>query len=118
MLSKQVFDALLKLLEEPPEHVKFLFATTDPAKLLVTVLSRCLQFTLKRLDEEQISGQISTILAAAGLAAPPAPVDQPARAADARLAAGPSLPAQDTATPGPPAARAPTDHAQTGTPPG
>src|SRR3546814_4001939 len=58
MLSKQAFNALLKTLEEPPEHVKFLFATTDPEKLLVTVLSRCLQFNLKRLDEEQIGGQI------------------------------------------------------------
>ena len=51
MLSKQAFNALLKTLEEPPEHVKFLFATTDPEKLLVTVLSRCQQFNLKRLDE-------------------------------------------------------------------
>src|SRR5690606_29794790 len=49
MLSKAAFNALLKTLEEPPEHVKFLFATTDPQKLLVTVLSRCLQFNLKRL---------------------------------------------------------------------
>ena len=58
MLSKSAFNALLKTLEEPPEHVKFLLATTDPQKLPVTVLSRCLQFNLKRLDEQQISGQI------------------------------------------------------------
>src|SRR3546814_8034450 len=64
MLSKQAFNALLKTLEEPPEHVKFLFATTDPEKQLVTVLSRCLQFNLKRLDEEQIGGQTSKILEA------------------------------------------------------
>jgi len=49
MLSRQSFNALLKTLEEPPPHVKFLFATTDPQKLPVTVLSRCLQFNLKRL---------------------------------------------------------------------
>jgi DNA polymerase III subunit gamma/tau len=66
MLSKPAFNALLKTLEEPPEHVKFLFATTDPEKLLVTVLSRCLQFNLKRLGEEQIRGQIAKILDAEG----------------------------------------------------
>src|SRR3546814_15089344 len=70
MLSKPAFNALLKTLEEPPEHVKFLFAPTDPEKLLVTVLSRCLQFNLKRLAEEQISDQISKILATAGDAHP------------------------------------------------
>jgi DNA polymerase-3 subunit gamma/tau len=57
MLSKAAFNALLKTLEEPPEHVKFLFATTDPRSLLVTVLSRCLQFNLKRLDEQQITAR-------------------------------------------------------------
>ncbi len=50
MLSKHSFNALLKTLEEPPPHVKFLLATTDPQKLPVTVLSRCLQFSLKRLS--------------------------------------------------------------------
>ena len=50
MLSKQSFAALLKTLEEPPAHVKFLFATTDPQKLPITVLSRCLQFNLKNLS--------------------------------------------------------------------
>ena len=49
MLSTHSFNALLKTLEEPPPHVKFLLATTDPQKLPVTVLSRCLQFNLKRL---------------------------------------------------------------------
>src|SRR3546814_13013976 len=62
MLSKAAFNALLKTLEEPPGHVKFLLATTDPQKLPVTVLSRCLQFTLNRLDEAQSSGQINKIL--------------------------------------------------------
>ncbi len=64
MLSKSAFNALLKTLEEPPEHVKFLLATTDPQKLPVTVLSRCLQFNLKRLSIEQIETQINRILQA------------------------------------------------------
>jgi DNA polymerase-3 subunit gamma/tau len=91
MLSKQAFNALLKTLEEPPEHVKFLFATTDPEKLLVTVLSRCLQFNLKRLDEEQISGQIAMILHAEGIDADPGAVRQLAKAADGSLRDGLSL---------------------------
>lgn len=68
MLSKNAFNALLKTLEEPPEHVKFLLATTDPQKLPVTVLSRCLQFNLKRLTIEQIETQINKILQAEGIA--------------------------------------------------
>ncbi len=91
MLSKQAFNALLKTLEEPPEHVKFLFATTDPEKLLVTVLSRCLQFNLKRLDEPQIQGQISKILEAEGIAAEPGAIRQLAKAADGSLRDGLSL---------------------------
>ena len=91
MLSKPAFNALLKTLEEPPEHVKFLFATTDPEKLLVTVLSRCLQFNLKRLDEEQIRGQISKILGAEGIEADDDAVLQLARAADGSLRDGLSL---------------------------
>jgi len=91
MLSKQAFNALLKTLEEPPEHVKFLFATTDPQKLLVTVLSRCLQFNLKRLDQEQIRGQISKILAAEGIAAEDGAVRLLAKAADGSLRDGLSL---------------------------
>ena len=62
MLSTHSFNALLKTLEEPPPHVKFLLATTDPQKLPVTILSRCLQFNLKSLTVPQISGQIETIL--------------------------------------------------------
>ncbi|WP_432452778.1 MULTISPECIES: DNA polymerase III subunit gamma/tau [unclassified Agarivorans] len=62
MLSRHSFNALLKTLEEPPEHVKFLLATTDPQKLPVTVLSRCLQFHLKALSEPQIAGQLAHIL--------------------------------------------------------
>ena len=91
MLSKPAFNALLKTLEEPPEHVKFLFATTDPEKLLVTVLSRCLQFNLKRLDEEQIGGQISKILQAEGIGVEPGAARQLARAADGSLRDGLSL---------------------------
>ena len=91
MLSKAAFNALLKTLEEPPGHVKFLLATTDPQKLPVTVLSRCLQFNLKRLDEEQISGQITKILEAEGIAAEAGAVRQLSRAADGSLRDGLSL---------------------------
>ena len=91
MLSKAAFNALLKTLEEPPEHVKFLLATTDPQKLPVTVLSRCLQFNLKRLDEAQIGGQISKILAAEGIEADDSAIRQIAKAADGSLRDGLSL---------------------------
>ncbi len=91
MLSKPAFNALLKTLEEPPEHVKFLLATTDPQKLLVTVLSRCLQFNLKRLDEPQIRGQIARILDAERIAADDGAVRLLAKAADGSLRDGLSL---------------------------
>jgi len=91
MLSKQAFNALLKTLEEPPGHVKFLLATTDPQKLPVTVLSRCLQFNLKRLDEAQIGGQIAKILQAEGIAAEPGAIRQLSKAADGSLRDGLSL---------------------------
>ncbi len=91
MLSKAAFNALLKTLEEPPGHVKFLLATTDPQKLPVTVLSRCLQFNLKRLDEDQISGQIGRILEAEGIAADDSAIRQIAKAADGSLRDGLSL---------------------------
>ena len=61
MLSKHSFNALLKTLEEPPEHVKFLLATTDPQKMPVTVLSRCLQFNLKRMSRTQIQSHLQFI---------------------------------------------------------
>ncbi|HEV2111296.1 MAG TPA: DNA polymerase III subunit gamma/tau, partial [Gammaproteobacteria bacterium] len=64
MLSKSAFNALLKTLEEPPPHVKFLLATTDPQKIPVTVLSRCLQFNLKRLPERLIGGRLTHIMEA------------------------------------------------------
>ncbi len=62
MLSKHSFNALLKTLEEPPSHVKFLLATTDPQKLPITILSRCLQFNLAALTEPQIQAQLSHVL--------------------------------------------------------
>lgn len=91
MLSKSAFNALLKTLEEPPEHVKFLLATTDPQKLPVTVLSRCLQFNLRRLTEEQIAGQMRRILDAENIAAEDAAIAQLAHAADGSLRDGLSL---------------------------
>ena len=62
MLSRHSFNALLKTLEEPPEYVKFILATTDPQKLPVTILSRCLQFHLKHLDHTQIQSQLEMVL--------------------------------------------------------
>jgi len=67
MLSGHSFNALLKTLEEPPPHVIFLLATTDPQKLPVTVLSRCLQFHLKRMEEDQIVSHLSMILNSEGI---------------------------------------------------
>jgi DNA polymerase-3 subunit gamma/tau len=91
MLSKSAFNALLKTLEEPPPHVKFLLATTDPQKIPVTVLSRCLQFNLKRLPENLISGRIIHILDAEGIKYEPAAVSLLAHAADGSLRDGLSL---------------------------
>lgn len=62
MLSTHSFNALLKTLEEPPEHVKFLFATTDPQKLPITVISRCLQFTLRPLAVDEITQHLTQVL--------------------------------------------------------
>lgn len=62
MLSGHSFNALLKTLEEPPPHIKFLFATTDPQKLPVTILSRCLQFSLKRMPIDMITGHLAKVL--------------------------------------------------------
>lgn len=67
MLSNSSFNALLKTLEEPPSHVKFLLATTDPQKLPVTVLSRCLRFQLKRIQDQEIAGQLEKILTSEGI---------------------------------------------------
>jgi len=67
MLSSHSFNALLKTLEEPPPHVKFLLATTDPQKLPVTILSRCLQFNLKRMAPEMIAGHLEHVLTEEGI---------------------------------------------------
>ena len=91
MLSKSAFNALLKTLEEPPPHVKFLLATTDPEKLPVTVLSRCLQFNLLRLDERQISGQIRHILEQESITADDSAIALIAKGADGSLRDGLSL---------------------------
>jgi len=91
MLSKSAFNALLKTLEEPPEHVKFLLATTDPQKLPVTVLSRCLKFGLKRLLPEQIAGQMRMILGREGVAFDDGAIEALARGADGSLRDGLSL---------------------------
>jgi DNA polymerase-3 subunit gamma/tau len=91
MLSKSAFNALLKTLEEPPPHVKFLLATTDPQKLPVTVLSRCIKFNLKRLTAEQIVGQMRSILGAEGIQFDAEGIDVLARAADGSLRDGLSL---------------------------
>ena len=83
MLSNSAFNAMLKTLEEPPEHVKFILATTDPQKIPVTVLSRCLQFNLKQMPAVAITGHLAHILDAEGV-----PYDMPALALIARSAAG------------------------------
>jgi len=83
MFSNHSFNALLKTLEEPPPHVKFLLATTDPQKLPVTILSRCLQFNLKRLPLEQIRGHLGKVLGDENI-----PVDEGALTLIARAADG------------------------------
>jgi len=85
MLSGHSFNALLKTLEEPPPHVKFLLATTDPQKLPVTVVSRCLQFHLKRLPPALIVDRLAAILAAEAIETEPAALPLLARAADGSL---------------------------------
>jgi DNA polymerase-3 subunit gamma/tau len=91
MLSAHSFNALLKTLEEPPPHVKFLLATTDPQKLPVTVLSRCLQFNLKRLSVSMIADRMKTILKSEKIDSEPAAVRLIAEAADGSMRDGLSL---------------------------
>ncbi len=83
MLSRHSFNALLKTLEEPPEYVKFLLATTDPQKLPITILSRCMQFHLKALDEPQISAHLNRVLTSENI-----PFDAPALDKLAKAAQG------------------------------
>jgi DNA polymerase-3 subunit gamma/tau len=85
MLSAHSFNALLKTLEEPPPHVKFLLATTDPQKLPATVLSRCLQFNLKRLPLSLISGHLEHLLQAEGVEHEQGALRLLARAADGSM---------------------------------
>ncbi len=85
MLSRNAFNAMLKTLEEPPEHVKFVLATTDPQKIPVTVLSRCLQFNLKQIPRPQIEARLHAILEAEGIGAEPAALALIARSAQGSL---------------------------------
>ena len=85
MLSKSSFAALLKTLEEPPPHVKFLFATTDPQKLPITVLSRCLQFNLKNLSAERITQHLQFVLGEEQVPFEEAALWSVARAADGSM---------------------------------
>ncbi|MGL6117503.1 DNA polymerase III subunit gamma/tau, partial [Plesiomonas sp.] len=85
MLSRHSFNALLKTLEEPPPYVKFLLATTDPQKLPVTILSRCLQFHLKALDVDQIRGQLEHVLKAEAIPFELRALSQLARAAEGSM---------------------------------
>ena len=83
MLSRHAFNSMLKTLEEPPEHVKFILATTDPQRLPVTILSRCLQFNLKPLAPALIAGHLRKVLTSEGIA-----FEDPALALLAKAAAG------------------------------
>lgn len=91
MLTKHSFNALLKTLEEPPPHVKFLLATTDPQKLPATILSRCLQFGLRRLTQEQIRGHLAFLLQQEGVASEEQALWELAHAADGSMRDGLSL---------------------------
>ena len=83
MLSKSAFNAMLKTLEEPPAHVKFILATTDPQKVPVTVLSRCLQFSLRNMTPQQVAGHLAQVLDTEGVV-----YETPALALLGRAAAG------------------------------
>ena len=91
MLSGHSFNALLKTLEEPPPHVKFILATTDPQKLPITILSRCLRFSLTRLLPDQISSHLDKILNTESIKAEATAVMRIARAADGSMRDGLSL---------------------------
>jgi DNA polymerase III subunit gamma/tau len=91
MLSRSAFNAMLKTLEEPPEHVKFILATTDPQKVPVTVLSRCLQFNLKQIPAQQIRDQFTRVLQQEQIAFESAALGLIARAAHGSMRDGLSL---------------------------
>ena len=91
MLSNNSFNALLKTLEEPPPHVKFVLATTDPDKIPVTILSRCLQFNLRRMTPDQVLHNLQHIVQSEGIKAEPEALSRLARAADGSMRDGLSL---------------------------
>ncbi|WP_367607350.1 DNA polymerase III subunit gamma/tau [Legionella sp. W05-934-2] len=91
MLSQSSFNALLKTLEEPPAHVKFFLATTDPQKIPVTVLSRCLQFSLRAISEQAIIAQLIEILTAESLSYEQSAIEVIAHAAQGSMRDGLSL---------------------------
>jgi DNA polymerase-3 subunit gamma/tau len=91
MLSASSFNALLKTLEEPPPHVKFVLATTDPQKIPVTILSRCLRFNLRRLLPDQIGAYLKTLVETEGIEAEPETLTVLSRAADGSMRDGLSL---------------------------
>jgi DNA polymerase-3 subunit gamma/tau len=91
MLTSHAFNAMLKTLEEPPDYVKFILATTDPQKIPVTVLSRCLQFNLKQMMPAAVAGRLTEILGLEDIAAEPAAVQMLARAARGSMRDGLSL---------------------------
>lgn len=91
MLSNTAFNAMLKTLEEPPEYLKFVLATTDPQKVPVTVLSRCLQFNLRPMAPETVRAHLETILAAEGIAREPAALRLLAKYAHGSMRDGLSL---------------------------
>jgi DNA polymerase III subunit gamma/tau len=91
MLSNAAFNAMLKTLEEPPEHVKFILATTDPQKIPVTVLSRCLQFNLKQMSQSAIVGHLRTVLEAEKVSAEESALRLIAHAASGSMRDGLSL---------------------------
>lgn len=91
MLSKSAFNALLKTLEEPPPHVKFVFATTEIRKVPVTVLSRCQRFDLRRVDHPTLVGHFTRVAAKEGVPVEPDAIAQIARAADGSVRDGLSL---------------------------
>ncbi len=97
MFSTSSFNALLKTLEEPPEHVKFLLATTDPQKVPVTVLSRCLQFNLRRMAPDALADYLARLLAEEKIEAEPAALDLIARASEGSVRDSLSLVEQATA---------------------
>jgi len=91
MLSASSFNALLKTLEEPPPHVKFVLATTDPDKIPVTILSRCLQFNLRRMTPDQVLVNLQQIIQSEGIKAELEALSRLARAADGSMRDGLSL---------------------------